>query len=278
MRKIFENIELPQVVGIGVFDTAIRFEGISETVKRNVTFFEIDLAIEDGGVTHINDKDEPIRENLLLCAKPGYRRSTALPYRCYYIHLAVKNGAMHDILSQATDLCYPKNAQEFKKIYLSLIDAYNFPDSTSELVIAENIFALCRLIEKETGALQRSRRLSADLSRPEIIENAVKYISDNYSENITLSGLAQRANLSPTYFHKLFRKAVGSTLCEYILEIRIRAAKNLLLTTDKPLVDIASECGFSSQSYFNYAFRKAENTTPNQYRFSKNSGYFSGQH
>lgn len=272
---MFENIELPQVVGIGVFDTAIRYKNISETKKRNVTFFEIDFAIEDGGITHVNDKDEPIRENLLLCAKPGYRRSTALPYRCYYIHLAVKKGAIYDILSKAPDFCYPKNAQEFKKVYLSLINAYNFPDSTSELVIAENILTLCRLIEKETGSLKRIRRLSADLSRPEIIENAVKYISENYSENITLSGISHSANLSPTYFHKLFRKAVGQTLCEYVLDVRIRAAKNLLLTTDKALVDIASECGFSSQSYFNYAFKKAENTTPNQYRFSKNSSYFS---
>ena len=54
-----------------------------------------------------------------------------------------------------------------------------------------------------------------------------------------------------------------------------QAAKNLLLTTDKSLVDIASECGFSSQSYFNYAFKKAEKITPNQYRFSKNNSYFS---
>lgn len=272
---MFENIKFPQIVGIGVFDTAIRFDDISETKKRNVTFFEIDLAIEDGGITHINENDEPIRENLLICAKPGYHRSTALPYRCYYIHLAVKSGEIHKILSQAPDFCYPKDPEEFKKIFLSLIGAYNFPDDTSELVIAENILSLCRLIEKETGTIKRSRRLSADLSRPEIIENAVKYISENYAENISLSFLAHSANLSPTYFHKLFRKAVGYTLCEYILDVRIRAAKNLLLTTDKSLVDIASECGFSSQSYFNYAFKKAEKITPNQYRFSKNNSYFS---
>ena len=272
---MFESIGNPQIVGIGVFDTAIKYKGISETKTRNVSFFEIDLAIEDGGVARIDDMREPIRENMLICAKPGSRRSTALPYRCYYIHLAVKNGAIFDILSNTPEFFYPKNSQEIKKLYLSLIRAYNFPDSSSELVIAEKILALCRLIQKETGAMEQRSRLSADLSRPEIIENAVKYISDNYSDSITLNGLAADANLSPTYFHKLFRKAVGQTLCEYILDVRIRAAKNLLLTTDKSLVDIASECGFSSQSYFNYAFKKAENTTPNQYRFSKNSGYFS---
>ena len=272
---MFENIGNPQIVGIGVFDTAKRYKGISETKTRNVSFFEIDLAINDGGVARINELREPIKKNMLICAKPGYHRSTAFPYRCYYIHLAVKSGAIYDILSQAPVYCFPKNPQEFEKIYLSLIKAYNFPDSTSELVIAEKILSLCRLIEKETRVIKRQSKLSADLSRPEIIENAVKYISENYSEAITLSRLAAEANLSPTYFHKLFRKAVGQTLCEYILDVRIRAAKNLLLTTDKSLVDIASECGFSSQSYFNYAFKKAENTTPNQYRFSKNSDYFS---
>lgn len=274
---MFEDITLPQVVGIGVFDTAIRYKEISKTVTRNVTFFEIDLAIEDGGISIINDKAESIRENLLICAKPSSKRSTILPYRCYYIHLAVKNGALCDILSAAPDFCYPKNPQKFKSIFLSLVKAYNFPDGESELVIAEKILALCRLIEKETGELKMQKKLSANISRPEIIEDAVKYISENYSDNINLSDLAHAANLSPTYFHKLFRKAVGQTLCEYILDVRIRAAKSLLLTTDKSLVDIASECGFSSQSYFNYAFKKAENTTPNQYRFSKNSSYFSIQ-
>ena len=114
---MFENIKLPQVVGIGVFDTAISFGDISETKRRNVTFFEIDLAIEDGGITHINENDEPIRENLLICAKPGCHRSTALPYRCYFIHLAVKSGTIYDILSQAPDFCYPKDAQELKKYF-----------------------------------------------------------------------------------------------------------------------------------------------------------------
>ncbi len=271
---MFESISFPQVVGIGVFDTAIRYGELIETKKRPVTFFEIDLATEDGGIARIDGNAEPIKENLLICAKPGSLRNTALPYRCHYIHLAVKQGKLFDILSGAPDFCHPKNVAELKKIFLSMINAYNFPDDTSELKIAENILALCRIIEKETGYIELDSRLKDNSTRPEIIENAVKYISENYSYRLSLEDLSKRANLSPTYFHKLFLKAVGHTPCEYILDIRIRAAKKMLLTTDKNLVDVASECGFSSQSYFNYAFKKAEGITPNQYRYSKNSNYF----
>ena len=271
---MFENISLPQIVGIGVFDTDIRFSGLAETKKRPVTFFEIDLATEDGGIARINGRAEPIKENLLICAKPGSFRNTALPYRCHYIHLAVKEGRLYDILSEAPDFCHPKNVAELKKIFLSLINAYNFPDDTSELKIAENILALCRIIEKETGYIERDSRLKDSSPRPEIIETSVRYIAENYPSRLTLEDLAKKANLSPTYFHKLFLKAVGHTPCEYILDIRIRAAKKMLLTTDKNLVDVASECGFSSQSYFNYTFKKSEGITPNQYRYSKNSDYF----
>lgn len=70
------------------------------------------------------------------------------------------------------------------------------------------------------------------------------------------------AHLSPIYFHKLFSLRFGKTPYQYIAEMRITAAKDMLLTTEKPLGDIAAACGFSTQSYFHNQFKAAVGQTP----------------
>lgn len=270
---MFEDLILPKIIAIGVFDADVRYKEMIETKDRNVSFFEIDLVTEDGGEAYVNGKNFTIKENTIICAKPGDIRHTVLPFRCFYIHMAIKNGLIYDVFSRIPSHFVPKNVSEIKEVYLNLIEAYNFPDDKSEYIIAENLFRLCRLINDELGSRTNSENMKKSINRPEIIEDAVEYISQKYSEKLTLEDLSARANLSPTYFQKLFLKAVGRTPCEYIQDIRIRAAKGLLLTTDMPLVDVANECGFPSQSYFNYTFKKAEGCTPKSYRNAKYSEY-----
>lgn len=273
---MLENIVLPQIIGTGVFDAAINFRGIKETKERNVTFFEIDFPSEPGGFSFINGKKLPISENMLICAKPGSHRHTITPYRCYYLHLSVKSGEIFDCLSRCPDAFTPKNADEIKQVFLNIIRAYNFPDEKSNFCLAENILKLCSLINSEVGNLLLADNLKKRIGKPELIEQAVAFISENFGDNLSLEKIASYVNLSPTYFQKLFLKAVGKTPNEYILELRIRHAKEQLLTTDLPISFIAAECGFSSQSYFNYAFRRAEKMTPKNYRSIKNNEYHSG--
>ena len=66
--------------------------------------------------------------------------------------------------------------------------------------------------------------------------------------------------------HKLFTEYYGITPSDYILKIRISAAKQLLITKDDSIARIAADCGFSSQSYFNYSFKKQTGLSPLKYR------------
>lgn len=79
--------------------------------------------------------------------------------------------------------------------------------------------------------------------------------------------------LSPIHFHNCFKSAVGKTLHEYVEEQRIKVAVNLLLTTDLTLTQIAFQCGFSSQSYFSYVFKRKMQTTPRKYVEQLNNLY-----
>jgi AraC-like DNA-binding protein len=72
--------------------------------------------------------------------------------------------------------------------------------------------------------------------------------------------------LNPTYFSTLFKKEMGVTFSNYILNVKIDHAKRLLKNTNMSLISIAIELGFDNQSYFSNVFKKATNMTPKQYR------------
>ena len=85
--------------------------------------------------------------------------------------------------------------------------------------------------------------------------------------------IRDRVNYSPIYFHKLFCAATGKTPRRYILEKRIRTAREMLALGDIPLSSVAMECGFSSQSYFDFIFKKETGMTPSAYIRANNERY-----
>lgn len=98
------------------------------------------------------------------------------------------------------------------------------------------------------------------------ITEAIKYISKNISEPLTLSEVSSVVNLSPNYFSKIFTEIMGCTFVKYVTLQRIEYARKLLATTDKSITNIAFECGFGSFSSFSRAFRKMNGCRPYDFR------------
>ena len=94
----------------------------------------------------------------------------------------------------------------------------------------------------------------------------IDYIDDNFDSNITLIELANLVNISQYYFCRLFRKSIGITPYQYIIQQRVAKAQKLIKASKLPLVDFAFECGFSSQSQMTGHFRKSTGKTPKKYR------------
>lgn len=92
------------------------------------------------------------------------------------------------------------------------------------------------------------------------------YINEHFAEDITIKDLAERALLSPYHFIRLFKKQVGFTPHEYLVNTRINTARYLLKNTGMSTKDICFQCGFSSESVFCNAFKKNTGQTPSAYR------------
>ncbi|MDH4871788.1 AraC family transcriptional regulator [Pseudomonas sp. BN515] len=98
------------------------------------------------------------------------------------------------------------------------------------------------------------------------VERLDGYIQDNLSRRISVAELAQVACLSPSHFHAQFKDSLGLTPHQYLLKTRLDHAARLLRESDQPLVRIAEECGFSSQSALTTAMRRYLGLTPKRLR------------
>lgn len=115
--------------------------------------------------------------------------------------------------------------------------------------------------------LENQTAESSTASRSYAVEKARSYISEHYSEPISLEMLASRANLSPYHFTRVFSAETGFTPHQYLIAARLSAARYFLSSQEKPSIkDIALRCGFNSESSFCTTFRKWEGITPSEYR------------
>ena len=130
------------------------------------------------------------------------------------------------------------------------------------------IFSL--IIEKENYG-ERNGCISIPENRYiNSFKKVITWLEEHYSENITLDDLAQVAGFSPKYFCRLFSKLTGRSPIDYLNCYRVDRASDMLTETEKPIIDIAAECGFYDLSYFVKVFKKYKGIPPGQYR--KRSG------
>lgn len=104
------------------------------------------------------------------------------------------------------------------------------------------------------------------------IRNAVRYVKDNYKKNLTVCQMAEKYKLSPKYFGTLFKQAVGMPFREFVLQLRIYDARDMLLGTDMTVERIAEETGFQNPFYFSKCFKEMEKVSPTEYRSRMRSG------
>ncbi len=94
----------------------------------------------------------------------------------------------------------------------------------------------------------------------ELVE--LNYMNSDYS----ISDIAESAGINTVYAGQKFKKTFDKTFNAYLAEYRCKKAAELLTQTDKKSIEIASLCGFKSDTYYNYIFKKYMKSTPQQYR------------
>jgi len=98
------------------------------------------------------------------------------------------------------------------------------------------------------------------------LSRSAEYMEDMYNRNISLDELAKEANISKYHYLRSFKKLFNVTPCEYLSNIRITRAKNLLAETSSPVSEISFQLGFENTSHFSVNFKKITGYSPLRFR------------
>ncbi|MFC1462508.1 helix-turn-helix domain-containing protein [Verrucomicrobiota bacterium] len=118
------------------------------------------------------------------------------------------------------------------------------------------IVPVCRL---RSGAVERFERAKR-------LDGVIQYMHGNFERALKRDELARVACLSPAQFHVVFRELIGKTPGEYLCELRLRHAQQLLITTALQVKEIACRCGYEDPFVFCRFFRRSCGHTPTDYR------------
>lgn len=139
----------------------------------------------------------------------------------------------------------------------------NIPELLQEFQSLKQIVEhLVDMAERLTVLLTAAKSASGERT----VEAIRQYIDQNYAADIGLSILAERFYINPSYLSELFKRHVGQTFSDYVLNVRITKAKQHLHDPSLRLADIAELVGFSSASYLSNVFKKVYGQSPNDYR------------
>ena len=124
---------------------------------------------------------------------------------------------------------------------------------------AEYLYRLAVIIFDLRNTEQENRAMDA-------VTRVQHYIHSHLNEDISLIKLAELIYFNPSYLSRLFKQVTGCTLSDYICDMRIKKAKELLEKGDLKIHEIASIIGYESSTYFARFFKKSTNMTPQEYR------------
>ena len=98
------------------------------------------------------------------------------------------------------------------------------------------------------------------------LKKVLNYIDRNIKRGVTLDMAAAYVGMSASYFSKFFKKYMGINFITYVTDRKIEAAKDMLINTDRPVVNIAYDLSYSETNYFSKTFKKKVGVTPTEYR------------
>lgn len=251
----------------GIFDSNVIMRNKTKSEPREVSFYELELFPEGVGVSYIDGEAYPVKQGMLLVAKPGQIRFSQLPVKCYYIRLFNTDCAEASIVASLPTITY-FDAEDFDRLcsdFLSLGACYiNSMDKTlRDLKVNSLLYDILYRIQKPYApdVLHPARH-----EDKQIVLKAKEYIDENFCGDCSLSEISEHIHISPNYLHTLFSEQTGITPFAYVTEKRIELAKRMILAGNNTLLEIALETGFSSQSHFNKIFKKKTGYTPAEYR------------
>lgn len=156
-----------------------------------------------------------------------------------------------------------QSQKKIEQIFKEMLEEYGKDTEYKEVILQGMLFRLFTTIweERLSGG---AAYFHTPLSEPVI--NALYTIEKDYSQKLTLEALSREAGLSASYFSRLFSEQLDMSFSDYLSNVRIRHVQDLLVHTDKSIMEISMETGFCHGDYLATQFKARIGMTPSEFR------------
>lgn len=279
------------------FDENENFRAFFTSAHREKTmhsheFYEISYLYEGHGESHTEKGSKPFRAGEFIFIKPGTNHAVTSPQKkddvlarlghCIFTQkyfegliedysaiFKSENYALYNMLFDKSHFCLHLSDDDAKNIYRQMWIAaheYNHFKIGSEAIIKNSmlnlLISITRLYECHINNVPPTVSTNKDL------DELVKYMRSNFGYNLTLEFLAAQVHLSREHLSRIFKQYTGQTISDFLLDIRITRAKQMLKNPKHSITDISSYCGYQTVGNFQRAFKKATGMSPREYRKS----------
>ncbi len=141
-----------------------------------------------------------------------------------------------------------------------------FSDNPMREVLFDS--SLLRLLER-VGNREEGQEAAEPDKRGEhdaLFDEVMQYIDEHFADDLTLTGLSHRFNLSSAYFSRLFKKYTHDSFSSYLAARRFQEAERLLMDPEIPITVVASRCGYDNPAVFSRAFMTERKCSPTEFR------------
>ncbi len=287
-RQLFTNLnELTLRFKLGGFHTNIIEWGYFDGSEwwRNYfhvhSYFEICYVIGGEGIFKIHGETYELGEGDLFIAKPGEEHeiiaSTEKPLAIFFwSYTLVPQTVSHDELSILFNTFVTGKMPLVKNQHhhLSILDLLTAEASRKAIgyTFMVNTLAQQLIIETARAAtlIDYTPVQSDKQSHHQIMVNTViRYLQDNITQTLSVKKLAAQVYISERQLSRIFKTLTGTNITAYSTDLKITLAKNYLLSSAKPIEEIATTAGFSDVRYFSKTFKKSTGLSPALFRKKK---------
>lgn len=189
--------------------------------------------------------------------------------------IPLQNGSYHfPPILKSKDPGYEDLISCMKEMYSIYQDAgYGY-----ELMLKYNLYKIFYLLHSNNLITQKNTPGIPNQAE-EKLKSILQYIENHYNEELTIQQLADLCHFSKCHFMNFFKKYVGVTCMEYIIDYRLNVIASKLIHYTGNITDLVMNAGFNNISYFNRVFKRKYGTTPKKYMANlKHYDYFMKPH
>lgn len=264
------------------------FISVSKVIRQGIfplhshTSAELYICVGGSAIDHINGKKHLILPGdvYVLDKKISHWQSDMTDFRCYIFQFRHEN-----IVNKLETLGIARN-DGFDELFIKDVNFGHTENEAEHLFVDINTMKYAEQVadiikdEKNADILDmmfmsfvtlvcgrcKRRKTSERWKSYENISKVMYYIEQNYDKPLTLEALAERSHYSPRHFTRLVREHYNTSPMDYLDNVRIKNACNLLLHTSLNIVQISKMCGFEDNNLFSRHFKTAFGVSPTQYR------------